>query len=80
MNRAPAKETKYLREKVHDNNKLPINYENLEPSSIQSTQEELKKLNEKCNFQETMNSLEQRTQYPLQARSSQLHVYTRNDR
>jgi hypothetical protein len=42
MNMAPVKETEYLRGKVHDNNKLPMNYGNLEPSSIQSTQEELK--------------------------------------
>jgi hypothetical protein len=42
MNMAPVKETEYLREKVHDKNNLPMNSENLEPSSIQRTQEELK--------------------------------------
>ena len=31
---APVKETEYLREEEHDNNKLPMN-ENLEPSGIQ---------------------------------------------
>jgi hypothetical protein len=46
MNMAPVKETEYLREKVHDNNKLPMNYRNLEPSSIQSTREELKESQE----------------------------------
>ena len=47
---APVKETEYLREKVHDNNKLPMNYENLEPSNIQSTQEELKKTEREMQF------------------------------
>ena len=50
MNKAPVKETEYLREKVHDNNKLPMNYGNLEPSSIQSTQEELKKTEREMQF------------------------------
>ena len=43
MNMAPVKETEYLREKVHDNNKLPMNYENLEPSNIQQYSREIKK-------------------------------------
>jgi hypothetical protein len=42
MNMTPVKESEYLRGKVHDNNKLPMNYEHPEPSSIQSTQERLK--------------------------------------
>ena len=50
MNMAPVKETEYLREKVHDNNRLPMNYENLEPSSIQRTQEELKKTKREMQF------------------------------
>ena len=49
MNMAPVKETEYLQEKVHDNNTLPMN-ENLEPSSIQSTQEELKKTKREMQF------------------------------
>jgi hypothetical protein len=49
MNMAPVKETEYLRGKVHDNNKLPMN-ENPEPSSIQSTQEELKKTKREMQF------------------------------
>jgi hypothetical protein len=49
MNMAPVKETEYLREKVHDNNKLPMS-ENPEPSSIQSTQEELKKTKREMQF------------------------------
>ena len=49
MNMAPVKETEYLREKVRDNNKLLTN-ENLEPSSIQSTQEELKKTKREMKF------------------------------
>jgi hypothetical protein len=49
MNMAPVRETEYLREKVHDNNKLPTN-ENLEPSSIQSTKEELKKTKREMQF------------------------------
>jgi hypothetical protein len=50
MNRAPVKETEYLRGKVHDNNKLSMNYENPEPSSIQRTQEELKKTKREMQF------------------------------
>jgi hypothetical protein len=49
LNMAPAKETEYLRGKVHDNNKLPMS-ENPEPSSIQRTQEELKKTKREMQF------------------------------
>jgi hypothetical protein len=50
MDMAPVKETEYLREKVHDSNKLPMNYEHPEPSGIQSTQEELKKTKREMQF------------------------------
>jgi hypothetical protein len=63
MNMAPVKETEYLREKVHDNNKLPMNYGNLEPSSIQSTQEELKKTKREMQF--PGNNEQPRTEDPI---------------
>ena len=63
MNMAPVKETGYLRGKVHDNNKLPMNYENIEPSSIQSTQEELKKTKREMQF--LGNNEQPRTEDPI---------------
>jgi hypothetical protein len=63
MNMAPVKETEYLREKVHDNNKLPMNYGNLEPSGIQRTQEELKKTKREMQFQR--NNEQPRTENPI---------------
>jgi hypothetical protein len=49
MNKAPVKES-HPQEKVHDNNMLPMNYENLEPSSIQSTQEGLEGPKQEMQF------------------------------
>jgi hypothetical protein len=63
MDMTPVKETEYLREKVHDNNKLPMNYGNLEPSSIQSTQEELKKTKQEMQF--PRNSQQPRSENPI---------------
>jgi hypothetical protein len=63
MNMAPVKETEYLREKVHDNNKLSMNYGNLEPSGIQRTQEELKKTKREMQF--LGNNEQPRTENPI---------------
>jgi hypothetical protein len=63
MNMSPVKETEYLREKVHDNNKLPMNSENLEPSNIQRTQEKLKKTKREMQF--LGNSQQPRSENPI---------------
>jgi hypothetical protein len=63
MNMAPVKETEYLREKVPDNNKLPMNSGDLEPSSIQSTQEALKETKREMQF--LGNHKQPRTKDPI---------------
>ena len=49
MNMAPVKETEYLRQKVHDYNKLPTNDRNLESDSI-STRADLKESKQEMQF------------------------------